>query len=107
MPGSNKGFFGSPCFVLYEIWKNDIIHDTRHTHASLMLKQRVNPKVVQERLGHASIQMTIDTYSHVALVIQEAAVNRFDGIITGNPIHLMTFSPTQASGYHNNLSWSL
>ena len=35
-------------------------HDARHTHASLMLKQGIHPKVVQERLGHASIQMTLD-----------------------------------------------
>jgi len=41
------------------------LHDARHTHASLMLKQGVHPKVVQERLGHASIQITLDTYSHV------------------------------------------
>ncbi|MBN2185836.1 MAG: tyrosine-type recombinase/integrase [Dehalococcoidia bacterium] len=34
-------------------------------HASLMLKQGIHPKIVQERLGHATIQMTLDTYSHV------------------------------------------
>jgi integrase len=65
------------------------LHDTRHTHASLMLKQGVHPKVVQERLGHASIQMTIDTYSHVAPGIQEAAANRFDELIVGHPISLL------------------
>ena len=58
------------------------LHDARHTHASLMLKQGVHPKVVQERLGHSSIQMTIDTYSHVAPGIQEAAAMRFDDILT-------------------------
>jgi integrase len=57
------------------------LHDARHTHASLMLKQGIHPKVVQERLGHSSIQMTIDTYSHVAPGIQEAAANRFDEIL--------------------------
>ena len=41
------------------------LHDARHTHASLMLKASVHPKVVQERLGHASIQITLDTYSHL------------------------------------------
>jgi integrase len=46
-----------------------------------MLKQGIHPKVVQERLGHSSIQMTIDTYSHVAPGIQEAAANRFDEIL--------------------------
>jgi len=53
-------------------------HDARHSHASLMLKQGAHPKIVQERLGHASIQITLDTYSHVAPGLQEAAANRFD-----------------------------
>lgn len=44
--------------------KNIRLHDTRHSHASLMLKQGIHPKVVQERLGHASIQVTLDLYSH-------------------------------------------
>jgi len=34
------------------------LHDTRHTHASIMLKQGIHPRIVQERLGHASIQIT-------------------------------------------------
>lgn len=55
--------------------------DARHTHASLMLKQEIHPKVVQERLGHASIQMTLDTYSHVAPGLQEAAAASFDRLL--------------------------
>lgn len=55
-----------------------------HTHASLMLKQGIHPKIVQERLGHSSIQMTIDTYSHVAPGIQEAAAKQFDDIFGKN-----------------------
>jgi len=43
-----------------------------------MHKQGVHPKIVQERLGHSSIQTTLDTYSHVAPGLQEAAVKRFD-----------------------------
>ena len=54
------------------------LHDARHSHASLMLKQGAHPKIVQERLGHASIQITLDTYSHVAPGLQEAAAARFD-----------------------------
>ena len=54
------------------------LHDARHSHASLMLKQGVHPKIVQERLGHTSIQITLDTYSHVAPGLQEAAAIRFD-----------------------------
>ncbi len=58
------------------------LHDARHTHASLMLKQGTHPKIVQERLGHASIQITLDTYSHVAPGLQEAAAARFDQAFT-------------------------
>lgn len=60
------------------------LHDARHTHASLMLKQGIHPKIVQERLGHASIQVTLDTYSHVAPGLQQAAANRFDDIVLPN-----------------------
>ena len=58
------------------------LHDARHTHASLMLKEGIHPKIVQERLGHASIQTTLDIYSHVAPGLQEAAAVRFDEIFT-------------------------
>jgi len=57
------------------------LHDARHTHASLMLKQGVHPKIVQERLGHSSIQITLDTYSHVAPGLQQAAACKFDEIV--------------------------
>ena len=55
-------------------------HSLRHTHATLMLTQGVHPKVVQERLGHSSIAITLDTYSHVAPGIQEAAAKKFDEV---------------------------
>ena len=54
------------------------LHDARHTHASLLLRQGVHPKIVSERLGHASISITLDTYSHVLPGLQEAAALRFD-----------------------------
>ena len=57
------------------------LHDARHSHASLMLKAGTYPKIVQERLGHASIQITLDTYSHVAPGLQEAAAERFDDLV--------------------------
>ena len=53
-------------------------HDLRHTHASLMLRQGVHPKVVSERLGHATVSITLDVYSHVTPGIQEAAALRFE-----------------------------
>ena len=40
------------------------LHDLRHTHATMMLQANVNPKIVSERLGHANIGITLDTYSH-------------------------------------------
>lgn len=40
-------------------------HDLRHTHATILLSMGVNPKIVAERLGHSSVQITLDTYSHV------------------------------------------
>jgi integrase len=56
------------------------LHDARHTHASIMLKQGVHPKIVQERLGHSSIEITLDIYSHVMPGLQEAAAKRFDDV---------------------------
>lgn len=54
------------------------LHDLRHTHATLMLRQGVHPKIVQERMGHASIAVTLDIYSHVTPGLQAAAAQRFD-----------------------------
>jgi len=54
------------------------LHDLRHTHATLLLRQGVHPKVVSERLGHSSVAITLDTYSHVMPGIQAAAARRFD-----------------------------
>ena len=57
------------------------LHDARHTHASLLLKQSVHPKIVQERLGHASILTTLDLYSHVSPGLQQAAAESFDKLL--------------------------
>ena len=58
---------------------NDVwFHDLRHTHATIMLLQGVNPKVVQERLGHANISTTLDLYSHVMPSMQKSAVEKFE-----------------------------
>jgi integrase len=53
-------------------------HDLRHTHASLMLKRGVHPKIVSERLGHATVGITLDTYSHVLPGLQEEAARDLD-----------------------------
>ena len=53
-------------------------HDLRHTHATLLLQQGVHPKIVAERLGHANVGMTLDTYSHVLPNMQQEAVQKLD-----------------------------
>lgn len=53
--------------------KKITFHDLRHTHASLLLKNNTHPKVVSERLGHSSIKITIDLYSHLFPNMQEEA----------------------------------
>jgi integrase len=47
-----------------------------------MLKQGVHPKIVQERLGHSSIRITLDTYSHVTPGLQQLAAEGFDKMIS-------------------------
>jgi integrase len=54
------------------------LHDARHTHATLMLKQGVNAKIISERFGHSSVVITLDTYSHVLPGLQEALARGFD-----------------------------
>jgi len=53
-------------------------HDLRHTHATQLLKAGAHPKVVSERLGHASIGITLDTYSHVMPDMPEEAAEKID-----------------------------
>lgn len=60
------------------------LYDCRHTFATLMLKNGINPKIVSEMLGHKSIEETLNTYSHVLPDIQEEAVSKFEKIIFEN-----------------------
>jgi len=57
------------------------LHDLRHSHVTLMLKAGMHTKIVSERLGHANIGITIDTYSHVLPGLQGAAAERFDKLL--------------------------
>lgn len=59
-------------------------HDLRHTCATLLLTKGVHPKVVQELLGHSSIFITLDAYSHVLPNMQEKAVAAMDAIFEGS-----------------------
>jgi integrase len=57
-------------------------HDLRHTFATLMLKSGEHPKVVQEMMGHATINITLDTYSHVLPDMQDMAADRLGGLLS-------------------------
>jgi integrase len=57
------------------------LYDLRHTCATLLLQAGINPKVVSERLGHSSIVLTLDTYSHVLPDMQEEASNKLETIL--------------------------
>lgn len=57
-------------------------HATRHTAASLMVDAGVNPRVAAERLGHATVAMTLDRYSHLSDSVRRAAATAIDAVIT-------------------------
>jgi integrase len=57
------------------------LHDLRHTHATLMLAAGVPVKVVSQRLGHASVQLTLDVYAHVLPAMDADAVQRFTDFV--------------------------
>ena len=57
-------------------------HDLRHTCATLMLSQGVNPKIAQERLGHSTIAQTMDTYSHVLPDMQDQAAAALESALS-------------------------
>lgn len=59
------------------------LYDLRHTTATLLLASGENPKVVAERLGHASIVLTLDTYSHVLPTMQKDASDRLENLLVG------------------------
>lgn len=55
-------------------------HSLRHTHATILLAAGIHPKIVQERLGHAKVSTTLDTYSHLIPGMQQVAVDVFNKI---------------------------
>ena len=56
-------------------------HDLRHSHATQMLAAGVHPKIASERLGHSTIGVTLDLYSHVMPGMQADAAERVDEAI--------------------------
>ena len=65
-------------------------HDLRHTHAALLISEGCHPKVIQERMGHGSIRVTLDTYGHLFDGLDEAAADSLDAV----------FGSATASGPH-------
>ena len=59
------------------------LHDLRHTHATLALQAGVHPKVVSERLGHSSVAITLDVYSHVVPAMEEEAAAKVAAVVFG------------------------
>jgi integrase len=59
-------------------------HDLRHTAATLLLGRGVNPKVVSEMLGHSTIAITLDIYSHVVPHMQQEAASIMDDVLGSN-----------------------
>jgi integrase len=57
------------------------LYDLRHTCATLLLIAEENPKVVSERLGHSTIVLTLDTYSHVLPTMQQGATARLEKLL--------------------------
>ena len=59
-------------------------HDLRHSHATMLMCMGEHPKVVQERLGHSTVSMTMDTYSHVLPGLQEKVADKLSDLLTAH-----------------------
>jgi len=75
-------------------------HDLRHTHATLLLMGGYHPKVVSERLGHKSISITLDTYSHVLPSLQEEVAEHFDALLQTDVYKMFTEEENLVSEAH-------
>ncbi len=58
-------------------------YDLRHSLATLLLSEGINPKIVSERIGHASIVLTLDTYSHILPDMQKEATSKLGKMLFG------------------------
>ncbi len=59
-------------------------HDLRHTHATILFKSGIDTKRVSDRLGHASISITLDTYTHILPGMREEVAQTFEEALTVN-----------------------
>ena len=62
------------------------LHDLRHTHATLGLAAGIHPKIMSERLGHSSVSITLDTYSHAIPGMQKEAAERMSALLFEKPL---------------------
>ena len=60
------------------------VYDLRHTCATLLLAANAHPKVVSERLGHSSVLLTMDTYSHVLPTMQDEPAEQLESMLFGS-----------------------
>ena len=70
-----------PILKLAELPETFNLYSLRHSCATLLLAAGINPKIVSERLGHASIVLTLDTYSHVLPDMQQTAVDKLEKML--------------------------
>lgn len=63
------------------------IHDLRHSAATLLLTRGVHPKVVQDMLGHSTVTLTLDTYSHVTPALHKEAAEHMDALLGASTAH--------------------
>jgi integrase len=74
-PNAVNGLYGR--FIKQAGLPHIRFHDLRHTHATILLQMGINPKVVAERLGHASVRTTLDVYSHVTSTMKKDLSKQF------------------------------
>ncbi|MCI0624177.1 MAG: tyrosine-type recombinase/integrase [Acidobacteria bacterium] len=60
------------------------LYDLRHTAATLLLAAGEHPKIVSERLGHSTVTLTLDTYSHVLPDMQQRSAQRVEELLFGS-----------------------
>jgi integrase len=75
------------------------LHDCRHTAATLMLASGINPKVVAERLGHTSVSITLDLYSHSVPALQREAASKLAAMVLGSPVNKSVNKPAREKAF--------
>jgi integrase len=70
-----------PILKRANISQNVRLYELRHSCATLLLAANEHPKIVSERLGHANITLTLDTYSHVLPSMQQAASEKLESLL--------------------------